>query len=114
MTPRPPIAARSKKILVTGYGATTTTTLADALTRRTATVTRRETGAAPTDAAIADAVTKSAGQDVVVVTAMKAWDTTVIDRIGGQRKVLAALEATGAPVVVVAVRDPTKSPICRA
>jgi len=101
-----PIAAGGKKILVTGYGATTTTTLAAALTRRSATVTRRETGAAPTDAAIADAVAKSAGQDVVVVTTMKAWDTTVTDPAGGQKKLVAALLATGRPVVVVAVRDP--------
>ncbi len=101
-----PMAVKGKKILVTGYGATTTTTLADALTRRTATVTRRETGAAPADVAIADAVAKSAGQDAVVVTTMKAWDTSASDKLGRQQKLVAALLATGKPVVVVAVRDP--------
>jgi beta-N-acetylhexosaminidase len=101
-----PIAASGRKILVTGYGATTTTTLANALTRRAATVTVAVTGAAPTDVAIADAVARSAGQDAVVVTTMKAWDTTVTDPAGGQKKLVAALEATGIPVVVVAVRDP--------
>ena len=101
-----PMAPIGKMILVTGYGATTTTTLADALTRRSATVTRTVTGAAPTDAAIADAVAKSAGQDAIVVTTMKAWDTKVTDRNSGQKKLVAALQATGIPVVVVAVRDP--------
>lgn len=101
-----PMVASGKKILVTGYGAATTTTLADALTRRSATVTRTVTGAAPTDAAIADAVAKAAGQDVLVVTTMKAWDTMVTDRLGGQKRLVQALLDTGKPVVVVAVRDP--------
>jgi beta-N-acetylhexosaminidase len=69
-------------------------------------VTRRETGAAPTDAAIADAVAKAAGQDVVVVTTMKAWDTSATDPKAGQQRLVKALVGTGVPVVVVAVRDP--------
>jgi len=101
-----PIAPSGTKILVTGYGATTTTTLANALTRRAATATVRVTGSAPTDAAIADAVATSSGQDLVIVTTMKAWDTTVTDPTGGQKKLVAALQATGIPVVVVCVRDP--------
>jgi beta-N-acetylhexosaminidase len=101
-----PMAVGGTKILVTGYGLATTTTLADALTRRSATVTTTVTGAAPTDAAIADAVAKAAGQDAVVVTTMKAWDTSVTDPTGGQKRLVAALLATGTPVVVVAVRDP--------
>jgi len=40
------------------------------------------------------------------VTTMKAWDTAVTDKLGGQKKLVAALLATGKPVVVVAVRDP--------
>jgi beta-N-acetylhexosaminidase len=101
-----PLHAADTKVLVTGYGATTTATLGDALTRRGSTVTRRETGAAPTDAAIADAVAKAAGQDIVVVTTMKAWDTAVTEPKGGQQRLVKALVATGVPVVVVAVRDP--------
>jgi beta-N-acetylhexosaminidase len=101
-----PLRAAGSKVLVTGYGATTTATLADALTRRGSTVTRRETGAAPGDAAIADAVAAAAGQDAVVVTTMKAWDTSVTDPAGGQQRLVKALLATGTPVVVVAVRDP--------
>ncbi|HEY7717386.1 MAG TPA: glycoside hydrolase family 3 C-terminal domain-containing protein, partial [Pedococcus sp.] len=75
-------------------------TLADALTRRGSTVTRRETGAAPGDAAIADAVARAAGQDAVVVTTMKAWTSAA------QRSLVSALQDTGKPVVVVATRDP--------
>jgi beta-N-acetylhexosaminidase len=101
-----PLRASGHKVLVTGYGATTTTTLAGGLTGRGFTVTRRETGAAPGDAAIADAVAKAAGQDEVVVTTMKAWDTAVTDRAAGQQRLVKALVATGVPVVVVAVRDP--------
>jgi len=101
-----PLRAPASKVLVTGYGATTTATLADALTRRGSTVTRRETGAAPSDAAIADAVARAAGQDAVVVTPMKAWDTSVTDPAGGQQRLVKALVATGTPVIVVAVRDP--------
>jgi beta-N-acetylhexosaminidase len=101
-----PLAPGGKKILVTGYGAATTTTMADALARRGATVTRTAPGAAPTDAAITEAVAIAEGQDTVIVTTMKAWDTTVTDKLGGQQKLVAALVATGKPVVVVAVRDP--------
>ena len=101
-----PLRAPGSKVLVTGYGATTTATLAGALTRRGSTVTRRETGAAPGDAAIADAVAGAAGQDAVVVTTMKAWDTSVTDPAGGQQRLVKALVATGTPVIVVAVRDP--------
>ena len=101
-----PLQAPGSKVLVTGYGATTTATLAGALTRRGSTVTRRETGAAPSDAAIADAVAGAAGQDAVVVTTMKAWDTSVTDPAGGQQRLVKALVATGTPVIVVAVRDP--------
>lgn len=101
-----PLTAAGKKVLVTGYGVSTTTTLAAALARRSATVTRRDTGSSPSDLVIADAVAKTAGQDVVVVTTMKAWDTTVTDPRGAQQKLVQALLATGKPVVVVAVRDP--------
>ncbi len=101
-----PMAVGGAKVLVTGYGVTTTTTLANALTDRGAAVTRRDTGSSPTDATIADAVASAQGQDVVVVTTMKAWDTAVTDRRGGQQKLVKELLATGTQVVVVAVRDP--------
>lgn len=101
-----PVAPSGKKVLVTGYGATTTTILATGLASRGATVQRVETGTSPTDTAVAAAVAASAGQDLVVVTTMKAWDTAVTDRRAGQQKLVKGLLATGVPVVVVAVRDP--------
>lgn len=101
-----PVAPSGKRVLVTGYGATTTTILANGLASRGATVQRVETGTSPTDTAVAAAVAASAGQDLVVVTTMKAWDTAVTDRRAGQQKLVKGLLATGVPVVVVAVRDP--------
>src|SRR4051812_4142712 len=105
-----PLRASGSKVLVTGYGATTTATLGDALTRRGSTVTRRETGAAPSDAAIADAVAKAAGQDVVVVTTMKAWDTSATDPKAGQQRLVKALVGTRGPLGVVAGPAPPHTP----
>ncbi|WP_235506375.1 glycoside hydrolase family 3 protein [Terrabacter sp. Root181] len=101
-----PIAPSGTKILVTGYGVSTTATLAAALTAKGATVQTVQTGASPTDTAVASAVAAAADKDVVVVTTMKAWDTSVTDTRGGQQKLVKQLLATGKPVVVVAVRDP--------
>ena len=101
-----PLAASGQDLLVTGYGVTTTRHA-----RRGAGGARghddvHQTGSSPSDAAIADAVAAAAGRDAVVVTTMKAWDTTVTDQTRGQQKLVAALRGTGVPVVVVAVRDP--------
>ncbi len=101
-----PLAVSGRKVLVTGYGVTTTSTLAAGLTAAGATVTTMETGSAPTDAKIAPAVAAASAHDAVVVTTMKAWDRGVPDPTGGQQKLVAALLATGTPVIVVAVRDP--------
>ncbi|MBW8730393.1 MAG: glycoside hydrolase family 3 C-terminal domain-containing protein [Terrabacter sp.] len=101
-----PIAPAGKKVLVTGYGVSTTATLAAALTAKGATVQTVQTGTSPTDTAVASAVAAAADKDVVVVTTMKAWDTSVTDTRGGQQKLVKALLATGKTVVVVAVRDP--------
>lgn len=101
-----PLAVDGASVLVTGYGATTTTILADALTSRGAAVTRVETGSAPTQDKIDAAVTAAADVDTVVVLTMKAWDTTTTDPRRGQQTLVSELLATGAEVVVVAVRDP--------
>jgi beta-N-acetylhexosaminidase len=101
-----PLAAQGKKVLVTGYGVSTTQILADGLAAAGAVTSVKETGSAPTDAQVAAAVTAAADQDAVVVTTMKAWDTAVTDKKAGQRKLVKALLATGKPVVVVATRDP--------
>ena len=101
-----PLATQGTDLLVTGWGATTTKTLAAGLTDRGASTTVRETGASPTDAQIAAAVSAAQAQDAVVVTTMKAWDTKVTDPRGGQQKLVKELLATGKPVIVVATRDP--------
>ncbi len=101
-----PLAAQGAKLLVTGYGVTTTRTLADGLVAQGASATVKQTGSSPTDAQIADAVAAAAGQDAVVVTTMKAWDTTTTDPRGGQQKLVEQLLATGTPVIVVGTRDP--------
>ncbi len=101
-----PLATTGKKVLVTGYGATTTQILADGLTEAGATTTVNQTGTSPTDAQIASAVASAQGKDAVVVTTMKAWDTTTTDKRAGQQKLVKALQDTGIPVIVVATRDP--------
>jgi beta-N-acetylhexosaminidase len=95
-----PIAVAGTAILVTGYGVTSTSVLADALTERGGVVTRVETGTAPSSAAIAAAVAAASAADVVVVLTMNASTSA------GQQQLVAELRATGATVVVVAVRNP--------
>ena len=95
-----PLAVGGKKVLVTGYGVSVTSTLASAFADKGAATTVKETGTAPTDAKIADAVAAAKTSDAVVVTTMKAWTSAA------QRKLVNALLDTGKPVVVVATRDP--------
>jgi beta-N-acetylhexosaminidase len=101
-----PLSKDPRSVLVTGWGVTTTQTLATRLAARGATTTVRETGATPTDAAIADAVTKAKANDLTVVLTNRAWDTTVTDKLAKQQKLVKELLATGKPVITVAVRDP--------
>ena len=101
-----PLNKDPRKVLVTGWGVTTTQTLATRLAARGATTTVRETGLTPTDEAITDAVTKAQANDLTVVLTSKAWDTTVTDKQAKQQKLVKDLLATGKPVITVAVRDP--------
>ncbi|MDX6265177.1 MAG: beta-N-acetylhexosaminidase [Kribbellaceae bacterium] len=101
-----PLTKDPRKVLVTGWGVTTTQALATSLTARGATTTVAQTGAAPTDAAITDAVTKAQANDVTVVLTQKAWDTKATDPNAKQQKLVKGLLATGRTVIVVAVRDP--------
>jgi beta-N-acetylhexosaminidase len=101
-----PLSNQARKVLVTGWGVATTQSLATSLTKRGATTTVAQTGAAPTDAAIADAVAKAKANDVTVVLTQKAWDTKVTDKLAKQQKLVKDLLATGKTVIVVAVRDP--------
>ena len=101
-----PLGSQPRSVLVTGYGETATATLGAELTARGATTTVAATGARPTDAAIADAVTKAQANDLTVVITMKAWDTKDTDPEGRQQRLVEELLATGKPVIVVAVHDP--------
>lgn len=83
-----------QKVLVTGWGAGTTTNLAAALG-----ATRLYTGS-PSDALIAQAVTAAEQHDVTVVTTSNAWGDAT------QVKLVQALLATGKPIVVVAAGTP--------
>ena len=101
-----PLSNDPRSILVTGWGVTTTQALANSLAKRGATTTVAQTGAAPSDAAIANAVTKARANDVTVVLTQKAWDTKATDRLAKQQKLVKDLLTTGKTVIVVAVRDP--------
>jgi beta-N-acetylhexosaminidase len=95
-----PLAASQRRhILVTGWGAGTTQTLAADIAARGQDVERYYT-ASPSDAQIATAVQKANASDLTVVTAGKAWADAK------QQKLVHQLVATGKPVVVVAVQDP--------
>jgi beta-N-acetylhexosaminidase len=95
-----PLSAPGKDVLVTGYGVTTTQTLADVLTAAGAATTVRQTGTTPSATAIAGAVAAAQGKDAVVVTTMRAWSNAA------QQRLVKALQDTGVPVIVVATRDP--------
>ncbi|MGW5719658.1 glycoside hydrolase family 3 protein [Amycolatopsis sp. NPDC003865] len=95
-----PLKQKPATALVTGWGATTTATLAQKLTAHGTAATAYQTGQAPTDAQIAQSVANAKNVDLVVV---------LTNNIGGfplQTKLLNALQATGKPVVAVAAQIP--------
>ena len=83
-----------QNVLVTGWGVSTTATLAAALD-----ATRLYTGS-PSDAVIQQAVAAAQQADITVVTTYNAWGDTT------QQKLVKALLATGKPIVVAAVGGP--------
>jgi beta-N-acetylhexosaminidase len=93
-----PIPA-GRHVLVTGWGVGTTQTLTNDLTAHGLAVQRLWTGS-PDQATIAAAVAAAQANDVTVVTTGNAWaDPT-------QQNLVAALLATGRPVVVASVQGP--------
>ena len=90
-----------KRALVTGWGVTTTATLGSEVRSRGLAAEVLETGAAPSDATIARARTAAAERsDLVIVVTNRAWSSPA------QQRLVAALVASGKPVIVAAVRDP--------
>ena len=96
-----PLTANSgSRVLVTGWGAGTTTTLASSLAAKGVTTQRVYTGSAPSDAVIATAVAAAKTSDDVLVTTNNAWGDP------GQQALINALLATGKPVIEVALAGP--------
>jgi beta-N-acetylhexosaminidase len=95
-----PLKASGSDVLVTGYGVATKDTLARKLADRGATTSVAKTGTNPTTVEIADAVKAMETKDVGVVLTMNAAANA------GQTRLVNALQETGKPVVVVAVRNP--------
>lgn len=95
-----PTDVQGKRVLVTGWGVSTTQTLADELAERGATVTVVSTGTAP-----------SAAQRAAVVATAQDNDLTVLltNNVGvgsAQQQFAEELYASGADVVTAAVRNP--------
>lgn len=88
--------------LVTGWGVSTTQTLADKMTERGVATDVLETGINPSDAKIDAAVAAADAHDVTVVLTNRASIATQAQ----QQVLVQRLVATGKPVVAVAVRDP--------
>ncbi|MGH3315564.1 MAG: glycoside hydrolase family 3 C-terminal domain-containing protein, partial [Nocardioidaceae bacterium] len=88
--------------LVTGWGVSTTQTIADGMAERGVAADVLETGTNPTAAQIEAAVAQAQTKDLTVVTTNGAWRTGS----QGQRELVNRLVATGKPVVAVAARDP--------
>ena len=96
-----PLAAGvSKKVLVTGFGNTTTATLGQDIAARGLTPQVMATGSNPSPSVIDSAVAAANQSDLVVVSTYNAWVSQ------GQLNLVNALLQTGKPVVVVAVGTP--------
>ncbi|TYC05550.1 glycoside hydrolase family 3 protein [Micromonospora sp. WP24] len=103
-----PLHRADRSVLVTGWNTAAFApieTVTAGFAARGARATARP-ATLPSDAVIAATAAEAAGHDLTVVLVNKAWDTTVTDPRGSQQRLVAALLATGRPVIVVAVRDP--------
>jgi beta-N-acetylhexosaminidase len=103
-----PLAPGARNVFVTGWGVTTTATIASEIGRRGATTTVQETGLSPNQTRINQAVAAARNSDLVVAVTNRAWDIQVGSPHNGpgQMNLVKALVATGKPVIVIAARDP--------
>jgi beta-N-acetylhexosaminidase len=90
-----------QSVLVTGWGASTTATIADKMEQRGDNADVLETGTNPSEAQIQAAVAAAETHDVTVVVTWRAWFSSS----GGQRELVRRLTATGKPVIAVSARD---------
>ena len=89
-----------KRVLVTGFGQTTTATLGQDIAAHGLKTTVLDTGSDPDSAQVASAVTAAGNSDLVVVSTFNAWSAS------GQIQLVHALLATGKPLIVAAVGTP--------
>lgn len=95
----------ARKVLVTGWGTTTTATLAEAISAHDGqTAQAMDTGSRPSAARIDEAVAAARESDLVVVSANAA--AAGGEKGAAQAALVKALQDTGKPVVAVAVRNP--------
>jgi beta-N-acetylhexosaminidase len=90
-----------RKVLVTGFGEVTTTTLGQAIGAHGLTPQVLDTGFSPSPEAIAEAVAAARASELVVVSTFNAWTPGA-----SQLELVDALLATGKPVIVAAVGTP--------
>jgi len=106
-----PLSREPRDVLVTGWGVTTTRLIGEAITRRGQTVTVIETGLTPTPARIAEVAGQAANYDLVVVSTNNAASINPATGLPTtsaalQQAFVAALVASGTPVVVSGMRNP--------
>ena len=95
-----PLTGEPKRVLVTGWGDSSTQVLAERIAVRGPDVGALPTGATPTVSDIAAAVGASKGVDLVIVL------TNALSAHPEQQELLREMVAAGVPVVAVAVRNP--------
>jgi beta-N-acetylhexosaminidase len=95
-----PLPGGGRKVLVTGFGQTTTATLGADIAARGDATEVLDTGSSPTQAQITRAVADAGQSDLVVVSTFNAWSSPT------QIQLVNALIQTGKPVVVAAVGTP--------
>jgi beta-N-acetylhexosaminidase len=96
----PLVANSHKKVLVTGYGVSTSTTLTADLTAKGVDTTRIYTGAAPSESLITSTVAAAKDEDYAVVISNDAWGAPAL------RELTAKLQASGTPTIVLATGAP--------
>ncbi|GIH11382.1 beta-N-acetylhexosaminidase [Rhizocola hellebori] len=106
-----PLSREPRNVLVTGWGVTTTRLIGEAITRRGQSVAVVETGLTPTQARIDEVAALAAGKDLVVVSTNNAANVNAATGLptpsaAAQQAFVAALAATGTPIIVSGMRNP--------
>ncbi len=102
-----PLARNSgRSVLVTGWGVTTTATIAGKIAANGLTADALQTGLAPTAAQISAATAAALQHDYTVVVTNRVWFRDATSNYTSQQTLVKSLLATGKPVVVVAANVP--------